>query len=72
MHTKIRHDIIFTADFGRSLGHGCGLVVGGDSIEESSLEPIGSMNLLPLQQLKWQAHMVSEWHGLCDGALQDM
>jgi hypothetical protein len=24
------------------------------------------------QQLKWQALMVDEWHGLCDGALQDM
>ena len=24
------------------------------------------------QQLKWQALMVEEWHGLCDGALQDM
>ena len=24
------------------------------------------------QQLKWQALMVNEWHGLCDGALQDM
>lgn len=24
------------------------------------------------QQLKWQAHMVESWHGICDGALQDM
>ncbi len=24
------------------------------------------------QQLKWQALMMDEWHGLCDGALQDM
>ena len=31
-----------------------------------------SLNPQPLQQLKWQAHMVNEWHGLCDGALQDM
>jgi hypothetical protein len=24
------------------------------------------------QHLKWQAHMVSAWMDLCDGALQDM
>ncbi len=24
------------------------------------------------QHLKWQAHMVSSWMDLCDGALQDM
>lgn len=24
------------------------------------------------QHLKWQAHMVSTWMDLCDGALQDM
>ena len=57
----------------------------GRCIEESSLEPIGipaSTGLTGLSrirapfsqddQLKWQAHMISEWHGLCDGALQDM
>ena len=35
----------------------------------TSTDPLSSQ---PLQQLKWQAHMVGEWHGLCDGALQDM
>ena len=51
---------------------GCSPIMGGDCRRGSSSEPVGSLNTPPLQQLKWQAHMVSEWHGLCDGALQDM
>ncbi len=26
----------------------------------------------PSQQLKWQAHVITSWHEICDGALQDM
>lgn len=51
---------------------GCGPIVGGagDCRRSSTSEPLNPGP--PLQQLKWQAHMVNEWHGLCDGALQDM
>ena len=50
---------------------GCGpIAMGMDGRRGStSGDPLSSQ---PLQQLKWQAHMVGEWHGLCDGALQDM
>lgn len=51
---------------------GCGSIVVGpgmDGRRGSTSDPLSSQ---PLQQLKWQAHMVNEWHGLCDGALQDM
>ena len=49
---------------------GCGpIAMGMDGRRGSTSDPLSSQ---PLQQLKWQAHMVSEWHGLCDGALQDM
>ena len=64
-------------------GHHAPMV--GDCIEGSSMGPIGSMSSHVTspprrahtppslqQQLKWQALMVNEWHGLCDGALQDM
>ena len=53
----------FTAD------GGCGPIAGRECRHGSTSE---SLNPQPLQQLKWQAHMVNEWHGLCDGALQDM
>ena len=62
-------------------------IMAGDCIEGSSMGPttgaISSHVISPpprrahtppsqQQQLKWQALMVNEWHGLCDGALQDM
>ena len=60
-------------------------VSAGDTIEGSSLGPVGSGHMTTpprratahtppsqQQQLKWQALMVKEWHGLCDGALQDV
>ena len=63
------------------------IIMAGDCIEGSSMGPtigaISSHVISPFpqrahtppsqqQQLKWQALMVNEWYGLCDGALQDM
>ena len=45
----------------------------GSSYKPCSGQSAYSLQLAsPQDQLKWQAHKVDDWHGLCDGTLEDM